>query len=184
MIALRNTSIDMKWAIWAMMAGLLMILVGCASVTKEECLTGNWDEIGYRDGTNGQTQDYIKQHEKSCERVDVTPNMSVWNAARLRGVPVYCVPQRAYTEGRSGNDVSPVCSADVMPALVAANDKGQRYYRLSQNIRELEDTVSDLESAQFSAKDDKSKFAIGLRIRNVESRIRRLEDQRRHVASL
>lgn len=161
-----------------------VLLVGCASVSKEECLTGNWDEIGYRDGTNGRTQDYIQRHVKACSRVDVVPNMSVWNAARLRGVPVYCVPERAYTEGRSGRDVSPVCAPDVMPALLAANDKGQRYYRIGQEIHDLEEKVDRLEDQQIEAEDDRKKFVIGVRIRNLESRIRRLEALRHNFDSL
>lgn len=58
---------------------------GCATLSKEECLTGNWEEIGFRDGTNGRTSDYLQSHAKACEKSDVRPVQSLWEKGRQRG---------------------------------------------------------------------------------------------------
>jgi len=57
---------------------LLFGLAACASVSREECLAGNWEEIGFRDGTNGQFSSYIQQHVKACQKVEVTPDPVAW----------------------------------------------------------------------------------------------------------
>jgi len=29
---------------------------GCASISEDECLSGNWSDIGYKDGVNGKSR--------------------------------------------------------------------------------------------------------------------------------
>ena len=35
-------------------AAALLATSGCASLSKDECLSANWEDIGIRDGANGQ----------------------------------------------------------------------------------------------------------------------------------
>ena len=55
-------------------AALLGALSGCASLSKSECLNANWEDIGVRDGANGQPEEYLIQHSTACAKVNVAPD--------------------------------------------------------------------------------------------------------------
>lgn len=52
---------------------LLLSLSACATISKEEFLNDNWEEIGFRDGTNGRTSGYLQKHAKACSKTGVSP---------------------------------------------------------------------------------------------------------------
>jgi hypothetical protein len=82
--------------------GWLAALQGCASISKSECLTANWEDVGVRDGANGRGEEYLIQHSKACAEVGVTPDRESWLKGRDRGLERFCVPQRAYSIGEYG----------------------------------------------------------------------------------
>src|SRR5262245_19017165 len=80
-------------------AAVLVALTGCASLSKDECLSANWEDIGVRDGANGQPEEYLIQHSTACAKVNVAPDRGAWLHGRERGLERYCVPQRMYNIG-------------------------------------------------------------------------------------
>jgi hypothetical protein len=52
----------------------LSSLSGCASISADECRSANWQDIGIRDGANGQPEEYLIQHSTACAKVGVTPD--------------------------------------------------------------------------------------------------------------
>lgn len=162
----------------------LLSLTACASISKDECLAGNWEEIGFGDGTNGQFSSYIQKHAKACQKVQVTPDPVAWEKGRQRGLPAYCVPQKAYEVGRTGWDVRDVCPADKMPALRAANAKGKRYYELTQDIDEARGIISENEQRLISEENADMRAALVGQSRSLNLEIRLLELQRRQFDSL
>jgi hypothetical protein len=163
---------------------LCLTLAACASLTKDECLSGNWEEIGFRDGTNGQTSARFQSHVKACEKVSVTPNQSLWEKGRTRGLPAYCVPEKAYREGRNGNELRAVCPASQMPALQAANSKGLDYYQINEDIREAENTVSEVEFKLVGADDPLVRAALVSELSSLRARISLLQLRRTRYDSL
>ena len=61
---------------------LCATLGGCASLSKDECLNADWQDIGVRDGANGQPEEYLIQHSTACAKVGVTPDRTRWLAGR------------------------------------------------------------------------------------------------------
>lgn len=163
---------------------ITLSLVGCASLSKEECLGGNWEEIGFRDGTNGRTSDYILSHAKACEKTGVVPVQSVWEQGRQRGLPAYCVPQKAYSEGRSGRSLNAVCPAAQMPSLRAANAKGQEYYEYSEEIDSKHSRINQIEQALIAEKKPGTRAALVHEARSLRDQISLLELRRSLVSSL
>ncbi len=162
----------------------LALLGGCATLSKEECLSGNWREIGVRDGQAGRTADFVAKHAKACEKSGVAPDITLWERGRQQGLPVYCTPQRAYSEGRDGRSLSPVCPAADLVTLQAAHDKGRTYYRLSSDIDDLESDVSDLESEITGEKSAERRATLLLRLNMLQARIRMKEAERIPYSSL
>src|SRR5688572_5168385 len=83
-------------------AALLGTLGGCASLSKSECMNANWEDIGTRDGANGQPEEYLIRHSTACAKVGVAPDRGAWIKGRENGLERFCVPHRAYQIGESG----------------------------------------------------------------------------------
>ena len=49
----------------------LLGLSGCATMSAEECATGDWHMIGFEDGSMGYTVDRLGQHRKACAKYGV-----------------------------------------------------------------------------------------------------------------
>jgi len=163
---------------------LLINLAACATLSKEECLAGNWEEIGFRDGTNGRTSDYLQSHTKACTKSNVTPVQSLWEKGRQRGLPAYCVPQKAYTEGRKGRDLRPVCPAAQLTALQLANDKGMKFYEFTEEINRNEGRIDEIGRMLIKEDDANKRAALVQESRFLLSRINFLELRRARVGSL
>lgn len=124
----------------ALVAGLL---AGCASLSKEACRAGDWRGIGYSDGADGRSEDYVSAHRKACAKVGVTPDYEAWRAGRQAGLATYCTPQRAYSAGLRGDQLNPVCFGFDQRALARANFAGLREYEISRDIEEVEDQIRE-----------------------------------------
>lgn len=157
---------------------LFLGLAACATISKEECLNGNWEEIGFRDGTNGRASDYIQQHAKACSKTGVSPVQSIWEKGRQKGLPVYCVPAKAFSEGKKGNSLRPVCPAAQFASLEAANARGLEYHELSEEMNQAQYRINEIERS-IVAEDSSVKRALLLQEnRTLSHEIRLLELRR------
>ena len=127
---------------------LLGSLVGCASISKSECLSANWEDIGVRDGANGQPEEHLIQHSKACAKVGVVPDRGAWQRGRERGLERFCVPQRAYQAGEWGNgfDVG-MCGNFDPDRLSNAWQKGHEVRRLGETLSSIDGEIRDLRIA-------------------------------------
>jgi hypothetical protein len=123
----------------------LAMLSGCASISKSECLSANWEDVGVRDGANGRGEEYLIQHSKACAEVNVTPDRESWLKGRDRGLERFCVPQRAYQIGEYGGnfDVG-ICRGFDEDRLARAYDRGRDVHRISQDISSLNGEINSL----------------------------------------
>lgn len=163
---------------------LLMTLASCASLSEQECVAGNWEEIGQRDGRAGRTADFIVNHDKACAETGVTPDRALWERGRQAGLTAYCTPLNAYEVGRSGARLSPVCPAAQLPVLDRAHAKGHRYHRLTEEIRELRREAEEVRTRIVKSDDPATRAALLSRLNLLDLRRHMLETRRNAVARL
>jgi hypothetical protein len=160
-------------------SALLLGMAGCASISEEECLQGNWLEIGQRDGQTGKSSSYILEHAEACKEVGVQPDQKAWERGRQDGLRAYCTPSNMYNLGKSGRTASPVCPAGDMAALQSANDQGLTYYRLTNEINRNRSEISDLQEKLVKEQDEDLRRVYLANIQRLQESIRLLEFQRR-----
>ena len=51
--------------------GSMILLSSCATLSKQECLVGDWQAIGYNDGVAGYQSERLASHAKACEALDL-----------------------------------------------------------------------------------------------------------------
>jgi hypothetical protein len=121
---------------------LLGTLSGCASLSKSECLAADWEDVGIRDGANGQPEEYLIQHAKACSKVNVVPDRGAWQHGRERGLERYCVPQRAYRHGEYGSGFNlEQCARYDQQRLDDAWRKGHDVHRLSNDLSSIDGEI-------------------------------------------
>lgn len=139
----------------------LLFLTACATLSEDECRSGDWYAIGKSDGAKGRQMSFVDQHAKACADYGIAPDRRAWERGRADGLPLYCTPRRAFDEGRRGKHLSPVCPAAQLAELERANERGLRLNRIEQEIREIEGDIRDInaELARLPA-DDPSRSAL------------------------
>lgn len=123
----------------------LATLQGCASLSKSECLSANWEDVGFRDGANGRPEEYVIQHAKACSKVNVVPDRGAWLHGREQGLERFCVPYRAYQIGeRGGGFDAGICRNFDQDRLVSAYERGREVNRLGNELAYLDSEIHDI----------------------------------------
>jgi hypothetical protein len=113
---------------------LLFVLSGCATMSKEECKQADWYLKGVEDATKGLPLDRVVEHGKACARINIVPDMKEYREGHAKGARLYCIPEKAYSEGRSGAAYNGICPANLEPSFLRAYKDGQELYQIQRNI--------------------------------------------------
>ena len=114
--------------------GSIYLLSACATLTKQECMVGDWQAIGYNDGVAGYYSDRLASHAKACAKTSVTPNYQLWERGRQLGLKQYCTVTSVYNVGRRGRKLNNVCPIALASSLQVANQKGLDHYTLDSQL--------------------------------------------------
>lgn len=118
----------------AALAGIALLLAGCASMSGDECATGDWHAIGFEDGSRGYTVERVGDHRKACAKHGITPGFAAWRAGHEEGLRAYCQPSRGFSLGSNGAAYNGVCAADLEPAFLDAYRTGAHLHELRSNV--------------------------------------------------
>lgn len=90
----------------------LMVASGCATLSKDECLTADWQIIGYEDGLKGSSANKIGEHRESCAKHGISPDKTAYDLGYDEGVRRYCSLSLGLQSGQNGSSVLRVCPQD------------------------------------------------------------------------
>jgi hypothetical protein len=79
-----------KLILKAIIGTVSCLFIGCATLSKEECLKGEWRAIGYQDGVKGYDMQRLEKHEKACSDYGVKPEIARYQEGRKVGLAYYC----------------------------------------------------------------------------------------------
>ena len=169
---------------------VLASLGGCASMSRNECMAANWEDVGIRDGANGRPEEYLIQHSKACAKVNVVPDRGAWLHGREQGLDRFCVPYRAYQLGEYGGgfDVA-ICRNYDQDRLVNAYERGLEVNRLANTLAAIDGEIGHIHD-RLDDEDVEKKERIALAFRLGELAYQRndlqhaYEDARSHARNL
>lgn len=162
------------------------VLNGCATLSEEQCIAGDWYGIGVSDGSQGYSYARLGDHTQACASHGITPDARIYEQGRQQGLRNYCTPYVGFREGREGDSYAGVCPADLEGDFLAGYSDGrivhaaqQAYHtaysdesRYRQDAANIETQIRNEETALL---------ADGLtdeQRRVIRDRIRRLRDDR------
>jgi hypothetical protein len=164
-------------------------LAGCATISQEACLQGDWFRVGLKDGEAGRAQSRLDDHAKACAKAGVVPDSALYFQARDQGLKFYCTPDRGFSEGRNGNSYAGVCPQEPERDFLIGYADGQVVHAAVSRLSEAE---SDRDSADRRAeKRDREARGVEDELKNpvlnneqkheLRDRLNRLRSERRQA---
>lgn len=145
-----------KFSAVFLFASALLVLSGCASLSEGECRSGNWYQLGYSDGSAGQSSNRVLAHEESCSEYRINIDREEYEKGRYSGLTRnYCTQRKGYELGSRLTDYSGICPAEFEQPLIDGYADG-----LEEQLRIAQDRFD----------------AIAYDLRDLESRIARTDD--------
>ncbi len=131
---------------------LLLLLAGCASLSKNECLNGDWRTIGYEDGAQGQPRERIGAHQQACAEYGIAPEFSAYQQGYDQGLVLFCTPRKGFLKGKSGYAYTGICPADLEVGFLQGYDGGREIFlqtgessRLHRELQTIADRIDAIE---------------------------------------
>lgn len=142
-----------KWNLFGL-ALVVCGLGGCASMSSDECVTGDWQAIGYEDGARGYTTAQLGERRKACAKHGVTPDFAAYQAGREQGLAEYCTPGRGFDVGSRGGRYNGVCSANLEADFLDAYNAGYHLYTLQSNVNRANSAIRSRENELERVEDE------------------------------
>lgn len=130
-------------------ATLTVSLAGCGSnpsVTENQCIAGDWQTVGYRDGVNGLRSTQLLRHQDACVKYDVVPDRASYMVGWNEGVREYCSPHNAFAVGERGERYYNVCPTALEETFQVAYKDGRQLYLARAAVNSLERKIAERET--------------------------------------
>ena len=152
-------------------------LSSCATISEDKCLAGNWQELGYRDGSNGAARDKASKIADTCAKYGVDLNFDAYLSGFSGGVQTYCTYERGFELGENGSSYNQICSGDLAADFAPGYDEGRAVYEIYRERKSLiavyEDKLGDIAGTQNRLETEELSSEDEARLRKKLRRFRR-----------
>jgi len=112
---------------------IILLLAGCASVSKEDCLVTDWYEIGRMDGMQGKPRTVLQNRAKACLEHGINADRLAYYQGHDEGLKHYCTEQRGFELGRQGLAYRSVCPVNLEKDFRAGYKNGMQLFCSEEN---------------------------------------------------
>ncbi len=112
---------------------VILLLAGCASVSKEDCLVTDWFEIGRMDGMQGKPRTVFQNRAKPCLEHGISADRQAYYRGHDEGLRYYCTEQKGFELGRQGLAYRSVCPIGLEQGFRTGYQNGMRLYCSEEN---------------------------------------------------
>lgn len=132
---------------WTIPLVAIAALYGCqsTSISESQCLAGDWETVGYRDGVHGYRSTELLEHQNACVKHGIVPDRSAYMVGWERGIREYCVADNAFDVGARGDGHNNVCPDDQRDAFLSAYHDGRQLYLARVEVANLEQAIGQRE---------------------------------------
>ena len=95
---------------------VILMFIGCASVSKEDCQLTDWYEIGRSDGRQGRPRTAFQGRAKACLEHGINADRQAYYKGHDLGLQYYCTAEKGFELGQKGLPFNSVCPLRLEPA--------------------------------------------------------------------
>lgn len=156
------TTLDIRSICAAGIIAGSLLATGCASLSESQCVAGDWETVGFRDGLAGKQSTRLLSHQNACMKHGAIPDREAYLAGWNDGVRQYCQPSNGFSNGEAGSSYPNVCPDDLQDAYYAAYQEGRRLYVARTEIDDLNRQIADKEQRieQLAAETDSAEAEL------------------------
>lgn len=124
---------------------LFVLVSGCATLDRDQCVNADWYAIGLEDGARGRAVERLGEHRRACAKHNVTPHTERYLAGRSEGMKTFCTYERGFSEGRAGHAHGAGCSQG--SGFPAGYQRGRDLYSLHRRLDEVNKELGRVKTA-------------------------------------
>ena len=161
---------------------LTAFMIGCATLSKDECLQADWHEIGYRDGSRGTPRSLFQKHYDACLEHSVQADRETYFKGRQDGLLSFCTYDSGFSQGSAGRPYHHVCAPERESEFIAGYRKGLEFYEYNSQIASLENRLRNIENQIQQKESQLVSSGLGYKTREkIRAEIRHLDLEYRDV---
>ena len=145
----------------AILAGLVL-LHGCATLDKDECMLADWRLIGYEDGVAGKSSTAVGEYRKDCAKHAVVPDLAVYRTGREEGLLEYCQADNGYRLGNAGRSLATVCPTALQGDFRDAWNNGRKLYLARSAVNKTYSRINDRKQTLSSLEENRAQKLAAL----------------------
>jgi hypothetical protein len=107
---------------------MVVVVAGCASVSKEDCLVTDWYEIGRMDGRQGKPRTVLQGRAKACLEHGIHADRQAYYAGHDQGLRYYCTEQNGFELGQKGRPYNSVCPLQLEANFRTGYNRGMQSF--------------------------------------------------------
>lgn len=140
----------------------LATVAGCSSLSRNQCIAGDWETVGYRDGLGGVASTRLLEHHEACVSHGVVPDRNAYLTGWQDGIAQYCQPANGFSLGQRGVAYGNVCPLRLHSAFHDAYQDGRRIYRARTEVATLQNAISQRQQRLQAIKSELADIAGGM----------------------
>lgn len=129
-----------------LLLSVVLLVSACATLDRNDCVTGDWQTIGYNDGARGRSGEFLELHQQACAKHGVSVEEPLYTQGYKTGLAHYCQPETGYRLGRNEEIYNYICPAEFEKDFVTAYAVG-----LTETMADLQIEENFLESRLWYA---------------------------------
>ena len=126
---------------------VLLLLQGCATLDKDECMLADWRLIGYQDGVAGKSATVVGEYREDCAKHAVVPDLDAYRAGREEGLQQYCKADNGYRLGNAGRGLPAICPAALADDFRDAYHAGRELYLARSAVNKTHSRINNQKQA-------------------------------------
>jgi len=148
---------------------ILVVLHGCATLNKDECMLADWRLIGYQDGVAGKSAAEIGGYREDCAKHAVVPDLDAYRAGREEGLQQYCKVDNGYRLGTAGRGLAAVCPAALQDDFRAAYNVGRELYLARSTVNKTHSRLTSRKQTLSGLEDTRTQKLAALIADGIKS---------------
>ncbi len=166
----------------------LVMIGGCASLSKDQCHTADWMHLGEHDAFEGHSRERLRDHGKACGEHQVTPDEDAYLAGYERGLLHFCLPQRGFDFGHAGSSYRNTCPVEREAAFQKAYKLGKALHAEEGVKSGVQSKIREKERKLKKASTDEERATLRTELRELDDdlidshrKLRRLDEDIRNA---